>query len=133
MPRFLAAVPIFRASNLATSIAYYTGTLGFVANGVYRNDPNGPDGYAFLSRDGVRIHLSSYGGDGPFATVAYFYVEGIDELHAEWSAAGADVLYDPGALTRGPNDQTWGMRELYVRDPDRNVLRFGQKLDRTAT
>lgn len=70
MPRFLAAVPIFRASNLATSIAYYTGTLGFVANGVYRNDPNGPDGYAFLSRDGVRIHLSSYGGDGPFATVA---------------------------------------------------------------
>lgn len=125
----MAAVPIFRVSNLATSITYYTGALGYSSTGVYRHDSSGPDGYAFLSRDGVRVHLSSYAGDGPFATVAYFYVEGIDELHAEWSAAGADVLYDHAALTRGPSDRPWGMREIYVRDPDGNVLRFGQQLE----
>lgn len=42
----MAAVPIFRVSNLATSITYYTGALGFDSTGVYRHDPNGAEGYA---------------------------------------------------------------------------------------
>lgn len=28
-------------------------------------------------------------------------------------------------LEEGPVNQTWGMREFYVRDPDGNTLRFG--------
>jgi hypothetical protein len=34
------------------------------------------------------------------------------------------------SVDQAPTDQTWGMRELYVRDPDGNCLRFGAPLRR---
>jgi uncharacterized glyoxalase superfamily protein PhnB len=43
----------------------------------------------------------------------------VDELHAEFVARGATVRMPP-------TDQTWGNRELGIRDPDGNVLVFGQ-------
>ena len=43
--------------------------------------------------------------------------EDVDALHAELVAK--DVRID-----MGPVDQTWGSREMYVKDPDGNCLRF---------
>jgi len=45
----------------------------------------------------------------------------IDALHREFVARGV-VPPSP------PTDQTWGMRELVVRDGDGNVITFGQRL-----
>jgi hypothetical protein len=44
-------------------------------------------------------------------------VDDVDALHAEFVAN--DVPIDSG-----PVDQTWGSREMYVKDADRNCLRF---------
>jgi len=54
-------------------------------------------------------------------TCAYVYVDDVDALHAEFMAKGVPHL-DP------VQDQTWGMREFAVTDPDGNTLRFGQEL-----
>ena len=127
MKKILSAVPILRASNLSASIDYYCRVLGFTKDGVYKREPEALDGYAFLSRDGIQVHVSSYGGDGTFGSTVYFYVEAVDALHDEWRAAGAEILYDPAAQIQEPENRPWGMREIYVKDLDGNVLRFGQR------
>jgi uncharacterized glyoxalase superfamily protein PhnB len=49
--------------------------------------------------------------------VVNFFVEDVDALHAE--LVGRGVRIDVA-----PVDQTWGNREMYVKDPDGNCLRF---------
>jgi uncharacterized glyoxalase superfamily protein PhnB len=41
----------------------------------------------------------------------------VDALYAEFLAAGV-------AIDLPPVDQTWGVREMYIKDSDRNCLRF---------
>ena len=128
MPQILSIVPIMKVANLEAALDYYCNVLGFTKDGVYHPDSNAGVGYAFLSRDGMHIHISSFGGDGVFGIAVYFYVASVDALHEELRAAGAKLRYDPDAATQGPGDQPWGMREIYVEDLDGNVLRFGQRL-----
>jgi uncharacterized glyoxalase superfamily protein PhnB len=53
-------------------------------------------------------------------TDAFFWVTDVDWLYEELSARGA-VFQLP------PTDQTWGIREMGIRDPDGNVLGFATK------
>jgi len=64
------------------------------------------------------LHLSSHAGDGVAGGAVYFIAASVDELHAEFKARGVLIHI-------APVDQTWGMREMYVRDPDGNSVRFG--------
>lgn len=72
-----------------------------------------------ISRDGVWLHLSSFSGDGTPGGVANLIVTSVDELYAEFATKGIPID------TR-PVDQTWGNREMYVKDADSNCLRFIQ-------
>ena len=49
--------------------------------------------------------------------MVYLAVEDVDALHAELVANGVPI-------DTGPVDQTWGNREMYVKDADRNTIRF---------
>ncbi len=73
-----------------------------------------------IERDGVSLHLSSHSGDGVPGGVVYLAVHDVDALHAELVAKGVPI-------DTGPVDQTWGNRELYVKDADRNSIRFVQE------
>jgi uncharacterized glyoxalase superfamily protein PhnB len=44
-------------------------------------------------------------------------VEDVDALHRELIAKGVRVELEP-------TDQPWGNREMYVKDPDGNSIRF---------
>ena len=70
-----------------------------------------------LSRDGVWIHLSSFSGDGVAGGVVNLLVESVDALRAEFVATGVRIDVEPV-------DQTWGTREMYVKDADGNCVRF---------
>jgi catechol 2,3-dioxygenase-like lactoylglutathione lyase family enzyme len=70
------------------------------------------------NRDGAVLHLSSHAGDGVIGGVVYFTSGDVDGLHEEFVAKNVRIHI-------APVDQTWGMRELYVRDPDGNSVRFG--------
>ena len=70
-----------------------------------------------LSRDSVWLHLSSFPGDGVAGGVANILVEDVDAWHKELVAKRVSI-------TVSPVDQTWGTREMYVRDADNNCLGF---------
>lgn len=114
-----AAVPVVRISSSEDAERFYK-TLGFQRQFSFRPDPSQPDPCYFgIARDGVVLHLSSFSGDGVLGGVVYVWVDDVDALHSELVRNGV-------AIDSGPVDQTWGTRELYVRDPDRNSIRFGQ-------
>ncbi|SPE24163.1 Glyoxalase [Candidatus Sulfotelmatomonas gaucii] len=114
------AIPLLHVSNAAAAESFYCGLLGFELEFAHR--PQGVEAdpcYMGLSRDGIWIHLSSFSGDGVAGGVVNLLVEDVDALHGEFAAKGV-------AIDMPPVDQSWGNREMYVKDADRNSLRFLQ-------
>jgi catechol 2,3-dioxygenase-like lactoylglutathione lyase family enzyme len=120
-----SAVPIIAVSDSRRAEAYYCGLLGFRLKAAYRPDPNKSDPcYLCVARDDVELHVQSFKRDRAGLTDAYLWVSNVDELYAEFSGKG--VTCQP------PVNQTWGTREMGVRDPDGNVLNFGVPLSKNA-
>ena len=87
----------------------------------YRTDTSKYDPcYLGVARDAVWLHLQSFKRERAGMTDAFLWVTDVDLLHEELSARGA-VIQLP------PTDQSWGTREIGVRDPDGNVLVFASK------
>ena len=81
--------------------------------------PNG-DTYAFIERDGYKIHLSRSnkrsGNESPYL------VKGtVAALEAEFRAGGVEVLYP---LAPRP----WKMKDVTISDPGGNQLHFGEDI-----
>ena len=116
----LQAVAVLRVSDFEAAEAFYCDKLGFTKNRAYRPDENRIDPtYAGLSRDGASLHVSSFTGDGALGGVAVINVRDVDGLHGELMSRGVQIDLEP-------TDQTWGDREMYVKDADGNSLRFCQ-------
>ena len=116
---FKRANPVFHVSNSVAAERFYCDGLGFRRNFAYRPDETRTDPcYLGLSRDGVVLHVSSFPGDGNRAgSVINVVVDDLDALHA-------DLVAKSIAIDLPPTDQTWGEREMYLKDPDGNQLRF---------
>jgi len=120
--------PIIKVKSMPRALEFYCSTLGFNKEWEYAATPKGPY-YSAVSLDGVHIHLSTFDGDGVIGTATYFYVDDVDTLVKRFVAHGLKLKEDKNSpVEGGPVDQTWGMREFYVRDPDRNSLRFGSEI-----
>ena len=116
----LSAVPLLHVSSSIAAEEFYCARLGFTREWDYRPAAPALDpGYLGLRRNGVVIHVSSFPGDGVAGGVALFYVRDVDALFVEFTARGVSVELEPC-------DQSWGNREMYVRDADGNSLRFIQ-------
>ena len=111
-----SSIATLHAASSAAAEDFYVRQLGFTLKSAYRADPALVDPcYLGLMRDEVKLHVSSFPGDGVAGGVVMIIVEDLDALHAELIAKGV-------AIAMPPTDQTWGNREMYVRDPDRNEL-----------
>lgn len=117
---FKLAIPVLHVSNSSAAEEFYCNRLGFRREFSYRPFGSVDPCYMGLARDDARLHVSSFSGDGVSGGVVYLLVDDVDALHAELVAK--DVTIDTG-----PIDQTWGSREMYVKDPDRNSIRFVRK------
>ena len=118
---FRFAIPVLHVSSSSAAEEFYCGRLGFRREFAYRPGGTKADPcYMGLARDGAWLHLSSFAGDGVAGGVVYLAVDDVDALHEELIAKGVPI-------DTGPVDQTWGNRELYVRDGDRNSIRFIQE------
>ena len=116
-----SAIPVVAVSDSARAEDYYCRVLGFQKMSAYPRDAANPGRrYLGLVRDGVWLHLQSYKPQRARTTDAFFWVSDVDRLHEELSARGAVVQLPP-------TDQTWGIREMGIRDPDGNVLGFATK------
>lgn len=112
------AIPVLHVTNTAQALRFYCHSLGFRLE--FEHRPEGVSGdpcYAGISRDGVWLHLSSFSGDGVAGTVANLMVDNVDRFYAEFKARHVQIDVSPV-------DQSWGNREMYVKDVDGNCLRF---------
>ncbi len=115
---FKLAIPVLHVRSSVVAEEFYCKRLGFRREFAYRVDGGKPDPcYMGLVRDDAWLHVSSFSGDGVSGGVVRFEVEDVDGLHAELVAKGVRI-------DTGPVDQTWGTREMYVRDADGNSVRF---------
>ena len=115
------AIPVLHVSSSLSAEEFYCNQLGFQKKFAYRPNQSRPDPcYMGVVRDGVWLHLSSFSGDGVSGGVAYVGVDDVDLLHRELVGRGVPI-------DTGPVDQTWGNREMYVRDADHNSIRFIQE------
>lgn len=118
---FKAAIALVRINSTAEALPFYRDKLGFTLISTYQPDPNRLDpAYHVAARDSALLHISSFPGDGVVGGVVTITVDNIVALHGELVGKGVDV--GDGIL-----DQSWGNREVYVRDPDGNSVRFQSK------
>jgi len=114
--------PILKVSDINKSIEFYCSILGFVKHWEYAS-PDQTYHYVSLYLDKAELHLSNFPNDGQFGSVIYINVGEIDLLHASFIKAGLK------SIELEPTNQTWQQREMYIRDPDGNSLRFGMPIN----
>ncbi len=118
-------VPVIRSSDLERSLHFYTEVLDFERRWPGYEDSEMAVGVIGLVRDGAELQLSIHAGDGVFGSVNRVFVEDVDERFETFRARGLDTTQRPESpVHTAPIDQTWGLREFAVTDPDGNNLCF---------
>jgi catechol 2,3-dioxygenase-like lactoylglutathione lyase family enzyme len=123
----MAIIPTVRCSNMRKSLAFYTNVLDFER--IDGDDELDDPCYNLLAREGDRLILSSHRGDGMFGQAILVTTNDVDAVFRKFRSRGLQTPGNPDTpqeVHEGPIDQSWGTRELYVDDPDRNTLRFTQ-------
>jgi predicted enzyme related to lactoylglutathione lyase len=110
--RFEGSTPILKVGDMAASLRYYLGVLGF------KNADWGTDDFTCVHRDRAAIYLCR-GGQDQSGTWVWIGVEDVVALHQEYQASGARIRH-------APRNFPWAY-EMKVEDPDGHVLRFGSE------
>lgn len=123
--RVMKIVPVIKSRDLQRSMHFYTEVLDFERKWPGEQDRETANGVAHLTKDGVELQLSRHAGDGVFGSLNRVYVDDVDERYATFVARGLDTTRRPESpIHTAPVDQTWGLREFAVTDPDGNGLCF---------
>jgi catechol 2,3-dioxygenase-like lactoylglutathione lyase family enzyme len=118
-------VPVIKCSDLQRSLDFYTRILDFARKWPGQEEREMANGVIDLIRDGGELQLSRHAGDGAFGSANRVFVEAVDERYATFRARGLDTTRRPESpVHTAPVDQTWGLREFAVTDPDGNNLCF---------
>ncbi len=121
----LKIVPVIKVSDLQRSLLFYTEVLDFEFKWPGHKERELANGVVDLARDGAWLQLSRHAGDGVFGSVNRVFVDDVDERYTTFRARGLDTTRRPESpIHTAPVDQTWGLREFAVTDPDGNNLCF---------
>jgi catechol 2,3-dioxygenase-like lactoylglutathione lyase family enzyme len=110
IPRFENSAPIFRVEDMARSLHFYVGVLGF------RNADWGTGDFPSVHRDSAGLYICR-GAQGRGGAWAGFGVDDVGPLYEHLASKGV-------AIRMPPSNFAWAL-EMQVEDPDGNVLRFG--------
>jgi catechol 2,3-dioxygenase-like lactoylglutathione lyase family enzyme len=102
-------------SDVPKALAFYRDLLGL--RFLFQPSPQ----LAFLLAGEVRLMLTTPQGHGAVGanSVLYFRVQGIEALHAELVARGAENERAPQLTARLPDHELW---IGFLRDPDGNLV-----------
>lgn len=109
-------IPILRMYDLAATRRFYEDYLGCSLKS-QAGDGDGP-AYLIYALGDIRLHLSSFPGDGTPGSVALIVTHALDALHAELHAK------DYPFMNPGIDPAPGGGRQVTVIDPASNSLRF---------
>ena len=113
-------IPLLRCKNLPAAVHFYTIVLDFTLK-YPDNPPN--EWVTALTHGDAELLLASK--DGIPRIALYIHVYDVDAVFAKYVSRGLIVPDRPESpVHRHPIDQTWGLREFYIDDPDGNTLRF---------
>jgi catechol 2,3-dioxygenase-like lactoylglutathione lyase family enzyme len=104
--------PILRVDDIARSLNFYVGKLGF------KNADWGNEDFTLISRGGASIYLCR-GGQGKGGAWVWVGVGDADALHRQLQSQQVNVRMEP-------KNFPWAL-EFHVEDPDGNVLRLGSE------
>lgn len=117
-----SATPVLDISDWNTAKTFYCEKLGFAVDWAYQPNASSVNpAYLGLSREGACIEVSSFPGSAVFANSVVSDVRDVNELFQEFQKNGVTEF----ALE--PYTQSWGNREMYLRDSDGNKLNFIQR------
>lgn len=118
-------VPVIKSSNLEKSVQFYTEVLDFERKWPAYAAQETANGVAHLVKDGSEVQLSHHAGDGVFGSLNRVFVDNVDERYLTFRQRGLDTTKRPESpIHTAPVNQTWGLREFSVTDPDGNRLCF---------
>ncbi len=111
--------------DLERAVAFYRDTLGLEVSPIR----SGVNKWASV-RIGPNLtldldHEPSLADEGPKPVIIGFVVESADETYAQLRARGA-------ALEGEPQNQYWGVRNFYLRDPDGYKIECSQPLAKAS-
>jgi catechol 2,3-dioxygenase-like lactoylglutathione lyase family enzyme len=115
-PMMVGSATVFVVTDIAKSVEYYRGVLGFTVTFQYGT----PTFYVCLCRDEVALHLlaaseaTRLSGNGGICV----FVKDVDGIYAELAARGAKIV-------KAPQNYDYGMRDFDLVDLDGNHLTFG--------
>ena len=121
---FERATPVLKSADYPRSRDYYVERLGFKV----AEEGGTPPRFGIFKRGGSVIFVDAWQGappPSPGGWDAYLHVANLDAVFSEYRAAGADIQ-------REIEETVYGMREFEIRDPDGNVICFGEDMDRPA-
>ncbi len=122
----MKAIPVLKCRNMQRSLSFYTRVLDFKLK---HAEAPVTSPVVDLMNGEAEIQLSILEGDSVYGSAVNILVDDVDRLFTIYIRRGLDTsskLESP--VHQGPVDQTWGMREFYVCDPDGNTLRFRQSI-----
>jgi catechol 2,3-dioxygenase-like lactoylglutathione lyase family enzyme len=123
--KLMKIVPVIRCGDLERSLRFYTQVLDFKRKWPGYEEREMANGVIDLVRDGAELQLSRHAGDGVFGSVNRVFVEDVDERFVTFRTRGLDTTSRPESpIHTAPVNQTWGLREFAVTDPDGNGLCF---------
>ena len=113
---FGKAIPVLASLDMVRTLSFYESVLGFKTH----HFQDSSSSYGIAVRDDTELHFWAC-DDKKIAenTSCYLRVLDVHAVHRELSAK----LPTLGNVVR----TDWGMDELYVIDPDGNLLKFGQE------
>ena len=111
--------PVLAVRDLDVSGNWYRDVLGCELDDVE------PGNWRFCRAGEITFMLGRCPNTPPASTIgdhsyiAYLHVDDVDAFHRRATAADAEV-------TKAPQDEPWGMRELALRSPDGHHFTLGQ-------
>ncbi len=120
MQAYDLAIPTLPCRSVSATVAFYK-RLGF-EGGAHESD----SGYAILRRGVVELHFFTHKELVPANSSAGCYIR-VQDVESFYGSLSSSQLPRTGiprvdALV----DKPWGLREFAVVDPDGNLLRIGQ-------
>jgi uncharacterized glyoxalase superfamily protein PhnB len=114
--RFLNAAAIFSVDDVAGTVAFYEEELGLELEHEMWGDP--PE-HASLTVGATTLHFEKRQPTKPATAYVTFYVNGVDELFADYRERGVTILSEP-------EDQPWGGRIFMINDVNGNMVMFAE-------